>query len=286
MSDDPAFRFREPLRVRWAEIDAQGIVFNAHYLMYLDTAIAGYWRALGLPYVETMQQLGGDLYVRKATLEYHASARYDDRIDVGIRCARIGTSSLRFEAEVRRGRERLVTGELVYVYADPTTQTSRPVPPALRAVFEAYKAGEPMVDVRTGQWSALESQARPLRAQVFIDEQGIPAALEWDADDAQAVHAVALNRLGQALGTGRLLLRADGPARIGRMAVMRGLRGGGVGRSLLESLLAAARERGADRIELHAQADAVGFYARAGFVADGEPFDEAGIRHQRMLRGA
>ena len=62
--DAPVFRFHEPLRVRWAEIDAQAIVFNAHYLMYIDTAIAGYWRALGVPYVEAMQQLGGDLYVR------------------------------------------------------------------------------------------------------------------------------------------------------------------------------------------------------------------------------
>ncbi|MEO7151933.1 MAG: YbgC/FadM family acyl-CoA thioesterase [Burkholderiaceae bacterium] len=281
---EPEFRFREPLRVRWAEIDAQAIVFNAHYLMYIDTAIAGYWRALGLPYVETMQALGGDLYVRKATLEYHASARYDDRLEVGIRCTRIGTSSLLFHAEVQRGRERLVSGELVYVYADPATQTSRPVPPALRAVFEAYEAGATMIEVRSGPWSAFEAQARPLRSRVFIDEQGIPAALEWDADDVQSEHAVAINRLGTALATGRLLRRPDGSARVGRMAVLRGLRGGGVGRAVLEALLGLARQQGATQVELHAQADAVGFYARAGFVAEGEPFDEAGIVHQRMLR--
>jgi dienelactone hydrolase len=64
------FRFFHRLRVRWAEVDMQKIVFNAHYLMYFDTAIADYWRALALPYEEAMQSLGGDLYVRKATIDF------------------------------------------------------------------------------------------------------------------------------------------------------------------------------------------------------------------------
>ncbi|MEO8924742.1 MAG: 4-hydroxybenzoyl-CoA thioesterase, partial [Caldimonas sp.] len=64
------FRFFERLRVRWAEIDAQKIVFNGHYLMYFDTAVAGYWRALALPYAESMHALGGDLFVRKAEVDY------------------------------------------------------------------------------------------------------------------------------------------------------------------------------------------------------------------------
>ena len=92
------FRFLERLRVRWAEIDAQKIVFNAHYLMYFDTAVAGYWRALAMPYAQTMERLAGDIFVRKASLEYHASARYDDVLDVGVRCARVGTSSMLFSA--------------------------------------------------------------------------------------------------------------------------------------------------------------------------------------------
>ena len=62
----------------------QSIVFNAHYLMYFDTAVAGYWRALAMPYHDTMAYLGGDLYARKATVEYEASARYDDLIEVGV----------------------------------------------------------------------------------------------------------------------------------------------------------------------------------------------------------
>ncbi len=82
------FRHLERLRVRWAEVDLQQIVFNGHYLMYFDTAVAGYWRAMAMPYHETMEFLDGDLFVRKDTLEYLASARYDDSLGVGIRCAR------------------------------------------------------------------------------------------------------------------------------------------------------------------------------------------------------
>jgi YbgC/YbaW family acyl-CoA thioester hydrolase len=132
------FRFLERLRVRWAEIDAQKIVFNGHYLMYFDTAVAGYWRALALPYAQSMEQLGGDLYVRKATLEYEASAVYDDVIDVGIRSARVGTSSILFSAAVFRREQLLVGGELVYVFADPATQRSQPVPAALREVLQSF----------------------------------------------------------------------------------------------------------------------------------------------------
>ena len=99
------FRFFDRLRVRWSEIDAQKIVFNGHYLTYFDTAVAGYWRALAMPYAQTMEYLGGDLFVRKATIEYERSARYDDVLDVGIRCARIGNSSLIFSAGVVRQDE-------------------------------------------------------------------------------------------------------------------------------------------------------------------------------------
>lgn len=97
------FRFFHPLRVRWAEVDMQKIVFNAHYLMYFDTAISDYWRALALPYEAAMEYLGGDLYVKKASLEYHASARYDDQLAIGLRCERIGNSSIQFRGGVFRG---------------------------------------------------------------------------------------------------------------------------------------------------------------------------------------
>jgi YbgC/YbaW family acyl-CoA thioester hydrolase len=290
MSEQPSapprsgFRCLERLRVRWAEVDMQQIVFNGHYLMYFDTAVAGYWRALALPYHETMTRLGGDLYVRKASLEYEGSARYDDLLDVGIRCARIGNTSMLLQAAVFRAEQRLVHGDLVYVFADPATQTARPVPQALRDILQAYEAGAPMFEVRVGDWATLGAEARAIRDAVFVREQAIPAPLAHDADDVQALHAVAFNRLGQALATGRLLADGPGVARIGRMAVLAGVRGAGVGRPLLEALQDAARQRGATQVHLNAQASAVGFYARAGFSAVGPAFTEAGVAHQAMVR--
>src|SRR4051794_25068524 len=173
------FRFFHRLRVRWAEVDIQKIVFNAHYLMYFDTAVADYWRALALPYEEAMHLLGGDLYVKKASIEFSASARMDDRLDVALKCTGVGNSSMLFTAAIFRGDELLITCELVYVFADPATQTSRPVPQALRDVLTGYEGGESMVQVRTGSWDQLGAAASALRTEVFVQEQRIPAEMEW-----------------------------------------------------------------------------------------------------------
>jgi YbgC/YbaW family acyl-CoA thioester hydrolase len=278
------FRFFDKLRVRWVEVDMQKIVFNGHYLMYFDTAVAGYWRALALPYTETMESLAGDLYVRKASVEYHGSARYEDLLQVGLRCGRIGNTSLVFEGGVFRGQDLLVGGELVYVFADPATMTPRSVPAELRAVLQGFEAGQPMVDVRLGSWAELGPQAQAIRSTVFIDEQKIPADMEWDAADADGVHAVAFNRFGLPVATGRLLQHVPGTAKIGRMAVLAALRGGGIGGAVLDALMAQARARGDRQVLLHAQTGAEGFYQRQGFVARGPRFDEAGIAHVEMVR--
>ena len=276
------FRFLDPLRVRWAEVDMQKIVFNGHYLMYFDTAVAGYWRALALPYHETMEHLQGDLYVRKATLEYLGSARYDDQLAVGIRCARIGSSSMLIEAAVFRGEICLVHGELVYVFADPVTQTSRPVPVALRNVLTAYEAGEPMFEVRVSTWAEQGAAAQAMRHAVFAAEQGLAADLMADENDGVAVHAMAFNRFGLALASGRLLPSTDGVARIGRMATVATVRGAGLGAAVLQSLMQTARARGDREILLQAQHSAVRFYQRAGFVEQRTVYQEAGIPHQDM----
>lgn len=278
------FRFLDRLRVRWAEVDMQKIVFNGHYLMYFDTAVAGYWRAMAMPYHETMALLDGDLFVRKASVEYHASARYDDLCEVGMRCGRIGNSSMVFEAALFRGEQLLVSGELVYVFADPVKQQSKPVPPALRERLADFEAGRPMLDVQTGTWDSLGRDARPLRHAVFTEEQGIAAELDLDAADANAVHAVAYNRFGLPVATGRWIDHADGAAKIGRVAVHAGLRGSGVGRALMAALLASAKAAGKTEAVLHAQASAAGFYRRDGFVPRGEVFEEAGIPHLEMAK--
>ena len=278
------FRCMHRLRVRWAEVDMQKIVFNAHYLMYIDTAMSEYWRALALPYEASMHILGGEMYVKKATVEYHASAKLDDTLDVGMRCARIGTSSCVFEAAIFCGDRLLVTGELVYVFADPATQTSTPVPAALRAMLEGYEAGAEMVEVRTGDWNTLGRDAARLRTAVFVREQGIPADVEADALDASARHAVLYNRLGQPVATGRLLQQAPGVGRIGRMAVDRSVRGAQWGRVLLAALVDAARARGDTQVQLHAQCSAQRFYERAGFTVAGAPYEEAGLAHVLMTQ--
>jgi YbgC/YbaW family acyl-CoA thioester hydrolase len=278
------FRFFHRLRVRWAEVDMQKIVFNAHYLMYFDTAVADYWRAMALPYEEAMQLLGGDLYVKKATVEFTASARMDDRLDIGLKCARIGNSSMTFAGAIFRGDELLVTCELVYVFADPATQSSKAVPQPLRDVLTGYEAGEAMVSVKTGGWHGLGHHAARIRTEVFVDEQRIPAEMEWDDGDETAVHAVAYNRLDQPVATGRLLQQVPGVARIGRMAVHRALRGSGVGKQVLKALMDVAANRGDYEVMLHAQSSAQTFYLGLGFVPRGEPFDEAGIPHIEMAR--
>ncbi|MFS2203234.1 YbgC/FadM family acyl-CoA thioesterase [Variovorax sp. Varisp36] len=278
------FRFFHRLRVRWAEVDMQKIVFNAHYLMYFDTAISDYWRALALPYEEAMHALGGDLYVRKATIDFRASARMDDMLDMGVRCARIGNSSMVFEGGLFRQDQFLVGCELVYVFADPATQTSKPVPAVLREVLTGYEAGETMSTVETGDWATLGEGAGALRRAVFIEEQNIPEAMEWDAQDAVVLHAVARNRIGQVIATGRLLAAENGVSHIGRMAVHRNLRSGGHGAAVMQVLEDAARARGDSVVALNAQRSAERFYARLGYVPHGDGFEEAGIPHIEMRR--
>lgn len=281
------FRFHHPLRVRWGEVDVQQIVFNPHYLMYFDVAVGDYWRALAMPYAAAMRLLDGDIFLRKTTVEFNASAQMEDRLDVALRCDRIGSSSMTFVGAIFRDHQLLVTGELVYVFADPVAKTSRPVPAPLRALMEGYEAGEPVTEVRTGDWATLGEGARAVREAVFVQEQGIAREDEWDAADHTAVHAVVTNRLGMPVATGRLLVEGapgGGTARIGRMAVDRTLRGSGVGRQVVQALEQAARLRGDTRVVLGAQRSAEGFYGRLGYTAVGEPYEEVGIPHVGMAR--
>ena len=132
------------LRVRWAEVDMQKIVFNGHYLTYIDTAVADYWRAIGLPYPEGyVERFGNDIYLRKATLEYLGSARYDDELAVCCRVARLGRSSMTFHFEIYRQAEILISAELVYVNADPSTMKAAPLPEDLRARVLGYERVAP-----------------------------------------------------------------------------------------------------------------------------------------------
>jgi predicted GNAT family N-acyltransferase len=138
------------------------------------------------------------------------------------------------------------------------------------------------LSVRPVSCSADRDAAYAVRRRVFQDEQGVPAEIEFDADDDTAIHLVA-QADGVIIGTGRVVLHPD-YAKIGRMAVLPQWRRHGIGRALLEALLREAAQRGAPHAVLHAQVHAVGFYARAGFVVVGDEFEEAGIPHRRMER--
>ncbi len=133
------------LRVRWAEVDMQKIVFNGHYLTYIDTAVADYWRAIGLPYPEGyVERYGSDMFLRKASVEYLGSAHYDDELEVLCRVVKLGRSSMTFRFEIRRGAaDLLVSAELVYVNAEPRSKQAAPLPEDLRKRVLGYETTAP-----------------------------------------------------------------------------------------------------------------------------------------------
>ncbi len=134
--------------------------------------------------------------------------------------------------------------------------------------------------LRIAHWDSLREHARAVRSAVFVVEQGVPVELEWDEFDAVSWHAVAYDAVGNPVGTGRLL--PDG--HIGRMAVLKSSRGAGVGRAILEGLMTKAAALGYGDLILNSQTVAMPFYARFGFLPEGEEFMEAGIPHRVMRR--
>lgn len=126
-------------------------------------------------------------------------------------------------------------------------------------------------------WETDRILLQRIRRAVFIEEQQVPESDEWDDDDAVSAHVlVRLNR--EPVGTGRL----NPAGKIGRIAVIAGARGRGIGTLVLRRLLDEARRRGIRRPHLHAQLQALPFYEKLGFRSEGGVFDEAGIPHVRM----
>jgi predicted GNAT family N-acyltransferase len=128
-------------------------------------------------------------------------------------------------------------------------------------------------------WEEAKPLASPIRFEVFVREQRVPAEIELDAQDALSLHAIGF-LAEKAVATGRLL--PDG--HIGRMAVLQAWRGRGIGGRIRARLMEAARRRGDREVALSAQVHAVGFYRAHGFRPVGEVYQEAGIDHQAMVR--
>ncbi len=259
----------------------QSIVFNAHYLAYLDVAINEYWRAAALPFAQAMAQLNGDMVVRKATVDFLRSARMDDWLDVGMRFVKTGRSSLVFEGAIFRGDELLATGELLYVFTTPHAMASQPVPAALVEVLQAFEDRLPMTELHSGTWLTQQQPAMAVREQVLGQEQGVPTHLLSDEADAGAFHACIANRLGMPLATGRLVCQGD-TGQVGRMAVLHPMRQEGLGERVLQTLVAQARAAGCAQVQLHALRSAEAFYRHQGFLPLGPVFEEAGLPHQTM----
>lgn len=133
------------------------------------------------------------------------------------------------------------------------------------------------ISIRATSFAADSELIFSLRKAVFIDEQGVPAAIEMDGSDPDCRHVLAW-RDDVAVGTGRIA--PDG--RIGRMAVVASCRGQGIGRDILIGLVQLGRDMGIDHLYLSAQCQAIPFYEKCGFVVSGPAYEEAGIEHRRM----
>ncbi len=135
------------------------------------------------------------------------------------------------------------------------------------------------IHVRVADWQKDNAEIRRIRETVFIAEQSVPPELEWDADDADAVHFLAFEG-DFPIGTARLL--PDGE--IGRVSVLKDWRGLKVGDTLMQAVIGEAEKRGLTRQMLSAQVQATAFYERLGFSLVSEEFLEVGIPHVDMVR--
>jgi hypothetical protein len=135
--------------------------------------------------------------------------------------------------------------------------------------------------IKITNWEQSKDLIKPIRYQVFVVEQGIPEAEEWDSDDSIAIHALAISNQ-EAIGTGRLII-SGAIAKIGRLAILKPRRAEGFGQAILRQLIETGKEKGVQEFILHAQVHALDFYLREGFKPEGDFFDEVDIPHQKMV---
>ncbi len=132
------FRFSFPKRVRYAEVDAQAVVFNSRYLEYFDIGLVEYWRAVGLYSGAGLVGLP-DVHVVRAVVNYRAPILLDEMVTICVRCSRIGTTSMTVQFELHCGDDLRTTGERVHVVVAEVRGRPAPVPADVIAKFEAYE---------------------------------------------------------------------------------------------------------------------------------------------------
>ena len=125
--------FRHALRVRYSEVDHQGLVYFAHYATYCDIAIHEFFRALPYDYTAIGKASGADFNIVRALVEYRRPLRFDEPFEVEVRLGRIGRSSLTFTFALLAGDEALprATAEMVWVHADQASMRAAPLPERL-----------------------------------------------------------------------------------------------------------------------------------------------------------
>ncbi len=143
--------FTTPIRVRYAECDMQGVVFNAHYLAYVDLAITDLWRAAFGSY-NSMLERDVDVVVAEAQLRFHASATFDDELTLAVLVTHLGTTSIISEHRIMRGEELLVRCDIRHVLVDRRTLAKTPIPDWIRERLAPWTAAP--------EASAAESAAR------------------------------------------------------------------------------------------------------------------------------
>ncbi|MFT5508996.1 MAG: acyl-CoA thioester hydrolase [Hyphomicrobiaceae bacterium] len=123
------YKFFHRFRIRYSEIDGQGILYNAHYLTFFDQGITEYLRALPYDYKAETARTGHDFHTVKTLVEYAKPVEFDEEVDVCVKVGRIGRSSIRFDFEMhgRDAEDFRTSGEVVWVYTNQTTHKTAPV---------------------------------------------------------------------------------------------------------------------------------------------------------------
>lgn len=137
------------------------------------------------------------------------------------------------------------------------------------------------VDIKKVETEEEINKIYQLREQVFVGEQGVPLEIERDSADQKAIHIIAQYD-NQSVGCGRIVFYQD-TGKIGRLAVVKEYRGQGIGKALCSELINIATLKGYEQIILHAQLGSRGFYEKQGFQTSGDVFEEAGIKHIKMI---
>ena len=126
-----------PIRVRYAEVDIQGVVYNGNYVIYTDVAFEEFLRSKGYSYKQLVNEYASEICHKKTTIEYISSAFQDDMLEVGVRVVKVGSRSFTLGFEIyRQGEEDpLVISEIVYVGYDTERRSSRLITEQMRKIL-------------------------------------------------------------------------------------------------------------------------------------------------------